>query len=103
MSLTETARKTAAAPAPRKPTFILALSCPDRIGIVARVSSFFVHHGCNILESAQYGDADNGRFFYRTTFEPARVETVASLTEAFAPIAEEFGMEAHIYDQAAKV
>ena len=102
MTLTDIAPAKAAAPA-SKPTFILVLSCPDRIGIVARVSAFFVEHGCNIIESAQFGDFENGRFFYRTTFAPARVETVASLTAAFAPIAREFDMDAHFYDQAAKV
>jgi formyltetrahydrofolate deformylase len=84
------------------PAFILTLSCPDRIGIVARVSGFFVDHGCNILESAQYGDAINGRFFYRTVFAPSRAETVSSLAEAFAPVAQDFGMDAHFYDRAAK-
>src|SRR5262245_55240281 len=85
------------------PAFILTISCPDRIGIVARVSSFFVEHGCNIIESAQSGDAVNGRFFYRTVFAPSRAETVDSLTAAFAPIAREFGMDARFYDRAAKV
>ena len=37
--------------------FILTLSCPDRMGIVAGVATFFVEHGCNIIDSAQFGDS----------------------------------------------
>jgi formyltetrahydrofolate deformylase len=89
--------------APARPAYILTLSCPDRIGIVAAVSAFFVEHRCNILESAQFGDADNGRFFYRTAFEPAAGESIAALREAFAPICTKFAMDAAFYDRAEKV
>ena len=40
----------------RMQRFILRLSCPDRMGIVAAVGSFLVEHQCNIVESAQFGD-----------------------------------------------
>ena len=36
--------------------FILTLSGPDRMGIVAAVAGFLLDHECNILESAQFGD-----------------------------------------------
>jgi formyltetrahydrofolate deformylase len=88
---------------PARPAYILTLSCPDRIGIVAAVSAFFVEHGCNISESAQFGDSDNGRFFYRTAFEPPAGEGIAALRAAFAPIATKFAMEAAFYDRAEKV
>ncbi len=101
MSLLE---NTAEAPASRSVgsppgrAFLLALSCPDRIGIVADVSRFLVEHGANILESAQYGDAGNGRFFLRTAFEPARGEALAALEAAFAPVAAKHRMTASFFD-----
>jgi formyltetrahydrofolate deformylase len=94
---------TDASKAAAPPAYILTLSCPDRIGIVAAVSGFFVQHGCNILESAQFGDSDNGRFFYRTVFEPPAGEDIARLRTAFAPISATFEMDAAFYDRAEKV
>jgi formyltetrahydrofolate deformylase len=82
--------------------FILTLSCPDRIGIVAEVASFLVANGCNIVESAQYGDHDNGRFFLRTGFESTRGRTLAELEAGFAAIANAFAMDARFFDTARK-
>lgn len=82
--------------------YLLTLSCPDRIGIVADVSRFFVEHACNIVESAQYGDPDNGRFFLRTGFESTRGAALADLRAAFAPIAAKYAMDAAFYDASAK-
>lgn len=82
--------------------YLLTLSCPDRIGIVADVSRFFVEHGCNILESAQYGDPENGRFFMRTGFDSTRGVPLAVLQAAFAPIAAKHAMDASFYDGAAR-
>ncbi len=89
---------------PHKPAapFILTLSCPDRIGIVAEVSHFLVAHGCNIIESAQYGDRQNGRFFLRTGFEALQGASLADLEADFAPIARDFAMDAAFYDMGRK-
>ena len=57
---------------PDPPEFLVTLSCPDQPGIVADVGRFLVDHGCNIVESAQYFDVDNGRFFLRTSFQSLR-------------------------------
>ena len=76
--------------------FILTLSCPDRIGIVHAVSGFLAGRGCNILDSAQYGDPDSGRFFMRVHFAAAPDGTPGehgqALTGAFAAVAEAFAM-----------
>lgn len=45
--------------------FILSLSCPDRAGIVAAISSVMAQNGLNITESQQFGDNETGRFFMR--------------------------------------
>lgn len=47
---------------------ILTLSCRDRIGLVASVTSLIANAGCNILEAQQFHDAHTGRFFMRTEF-----------------------------------
>lgn len=50
------------------PTYILTLSCPDRLGLVHAVSGFLLERGCNIEEAAQYNDPDTGLFFMRVQF-----------------------------------
>src|ERR1700757_1531379 len=85
------------------PTFILTLWCPDRLGIVAEVAHFLVEHGCNIVDSAQFGDAANGRFFLRTAFQPTMGASLDALRADFQPIAARFAMKADFFDQAAKV
>ena len=47
------------------PEFVLSISCPDRRGIVAEVTRFLFEKNCNILDSQQFGDRGNGRFFLR--------------------------------------
>ncbi|MET0295084.1 MAG: formyltetrahydrofolate deformylase, partial [Phenylobacterium sp.] len=79
-------------------SLLLTLSCPDRVGIVAAVSRFLVEHDCNIVESAQYGDQENGRFFLRTGFEPPEAATLEALETAFAPVAAKHAMQAQFHD-----
>ena len=50
------------------PEYILTLSCLDQRGIVHRVSGFLADHGCNILDSAQFGDQESQLFFMRVHF-----------------------------------
>jgi formyltetrahydrofolate deformylase len=87
--------------------FALTLSCEDTIGIVHAVSGFLFEHGCNIIDSAQFGDPDTRRFFMRVAFAcgPAgsgRAQSAAELRTAFAPIAGRFGMNFEIRDLTVK-
>jgi formyltetrahydrofolate deformylase len=84
------------------PTFILILTCPDRHGIVAAVSTFLADAGCNILESAQFGDEDTGRFFLRISFHSPG-KGLQALKAEFAPIAGAFDMQAEFFDAAVKL
>lgn len=86
----------------RTNTIILTISCPDRMGIVAAVSAFLLGHRCNILDSQQFGDRSNGRFFLRVHFVSEGEAGSAALAEAFAPIRDEFAMEAQFHDAARK-
>jgi formyltetrahydrofolate deformylase len=83
--------------------YILALSCPDRMGIVADVSGFLLQQQCNIAESAQFEDPVSKRFFMRTAFEPSTDVAYEQLRAAFVPIAKKFGMEWRLYDQSRNV
>ena len=49
-------------------TYILTLSCPDRLGLVHAVSGFLLERGGNIEEAAQYNDHGTGLFFMRVRF-----------------------------------
>lgn len=56
-----------------EPTYILTLSCPDRLGLVHAVSGFLLERGGNIEEAAQYNDHDTGLFFMRVQFACAQL------------------------------
>jgi formyltetrahydrofolate deformylase len=84
------------------PCFVLTVACPDRIGIVAAVSRFLVDHGCNIIDSSQFGDRDNHRFFLRIFFASEAGAGLEALRRDFAPIVETFAMDAMFHDAARK-
>ncbi len=80
--------------------FILTLSCPDRIGIVAAVAGFLAERQGNILASAQFDDRLSDRFFMRVHFA-IEAESEA-LSREFAAVAERFSMEWQLADAAAR-
>ncbi|WP_307350809.1 formyltetrahydrofolate deformylase [Caulobacter ginsengisoli] len=69
----------------------LTLSCPDRRGIVAKVSAFLFERGCNILDAQQYDDPETGAFFMRVVFAPDGQDADA-LRAQFMAIADELAM-----------
>jgi len=83
-------------------SYVLTLSCPDRRGIVSTVTRYLFDAGCNVIDSAQYGDRDNGRFFLRISFASETGTSGDALRDGFAAIAREFAMTAAIHDSAAK-
>ena len=85
------------------PTYVLTVSCPDRIGLVADVAGFLVANDCNIIESGQFNDAENGQFFMRNVFQPQSGKSLDALKKAFAPIAQKIGATVNFYDAAHKV
>ena len=78
--------------------YILTLSCPDRTGIVYRVSGLLFELGCNILDSQQFGDDETNRFFLRVHFNLPATVTEASLREQFGALAGAYGMDWQIHD-----
>jgi len=83
--------------------YILKFCCPDRRGIVATVAGFLAEQGCNIIESAQFGDKDTQQFFMRTVFTAGtETPTLPYLKAAYAAIGTRFSMDWDIYDAGAK-
>ena len=79
-------------------SFALVLSCANRPGIVAAVSTHLFEMGANISDAEQYDDTLADLFFMRVVFEvDGRDE--AALKAGFAPIAERFGMDWRIRDR----
>lgn len=72
--------------------FVLTLSCADRPGITARVTSFLFERGGNILEAQQFNDRMSDAFFMRVEFDPGAISRDVFRAE-FAPLASELAME----------
>ncbi|MET0580801.1 MAG: formyltetrahydrofolate deformylase [Pseudoxanthomonas sp.] len=81
-----------------RPDYILTLSCPDRTGIVYRVTGLLYELGCNIQEAQQFGDEETRRFFLRVHFDLPEAESADTLRERFSALAEAFGMSWQIHD-----
>ncbi|KZY95060.1 MULTISPECIES: formyltetrahydrofolate deformylase [unclassified Erythrobacter] len=71
---------------------VLTLSCADRPGITARVTSFLFERGGNILEAQQFNDRLSDAFFMRVEFDPGSTTRDAIRSE-FAALAGEFAMD----------
>ena len=78
--------------------FVLLIATEDRKGIVAGVANSIASQGCNIVESSQYGDGFNGRFFMRVAFSGPAAMTIESFTDAFTPVATAFRLDWRIHD-----
>jgi formyltetrahydrofolate deformylase len=78
--------------------FVLLVASEDRKGIVAAVANSIVSQDCNIIESAQYGDAATGKFFMRVAISGPEGMTPEHFTEAFNPVATAFRLDWRIHD-----
>ena len=81
------------------PEYILTLSCLDQRGIVLRVAGFLAECGCNIIDSAQFGDPESKLFFMRVHFalEDAQLED-EQLRAGFAALCEGLGASGQLHD-----
>jgi len=76
--------------------YVLTLSCEDRPGIVAAVSSQLFQSGANILESSQYHDPEENRFFMRITFCVATKRGIAALETGLDALRQQYGMQVRL-------
>lgn len=70
---------------------VLTISCPDRTGLVAGVTTYLASNNLFIDETHQFGDSETGRFFMRTVFHPTAGEWDRDdFTRGFGPVAGRF-------------
>ena len=83
-----------------KPRFVMTLSCVNRPGIVAAVSTYLFERGGDIREAQQFDDAESGKFFARIAFDLVDPDSIGTLRENFLPIVERFTLNHAINDHA---
>ncbi|WP_406642943.1 formyltetrahydrofolate deformylase [Amycolatopsis sp. WGS_07] len=73
---------------------MLTFGCPDRTGIIARISGFLADHGGMIVEAAYHTDPDSGWFFTRQVVRADSLPFDAEgLRERFGAVANELSAE----------
>lgn len=78
-------------------TAILLVSCPDRKGIVARISRLIYEHGGNILHADQHQDNQSNVLFMRIEWEVNDFDLDEDgLRLLLTDIAKQFGMRWHL-------
>lgn len=82
--------------------FVLTLSCADRPGIVAAVTTELAGLGCNIAESNQFWDQETGQFFMRLAFAAPDGVDRDGLERGLKPAIERFDMRTTLVDEAKK-
>jgi formyltetrahydrofolate deformylase len=82
--------------------FVLTLSCVDRPGIVAAVTTELAALNANISESNQFWDRETGTFFMRLAFTSPDGVDRDGLERALRPVNERFGMRTSLVDQGRK-
>jgi len=84
---------------PEQSRLRLIASCPERIGIVARVATFLAERGASITEANQYHDPSSQTFFMRSDFLiDDDGETLTRLQEEFKPIGDDLQMDWQLTD-----
>ena len=74
-------------------THVLKLSCKDQVGIVSKISTLLAKFKCNIVESKQFTDQQNGNFFIRQTFTLYDLNTLSKLENELNYLSDELNAE----------
>ncbi|MEO8757098.1 MAG: formyltetrahydrofolate deformylase [Devosia sp.] len=82
--------------------FVLTLSCADRPGIVAAVTTELAALSANIAESNQFWDKETGTFFMRLAFTAPDGVAHETIERALRPATERFGMRTVLVDEGRK-
>lgn len=73
-------------------SYVLTVSCPDKIGIVSKVSTFLADHQCMITEANHHADEELGMFFMRNEISNLNMSE-ESFKLKFLDIAKQFDMQ----------
>jgi formyltetrahydrofolate deformylase len=83
--------------------YTLTLSCPDRVGIVAAVSSFVAQNNGWIVEASYHTDQETQQFFMRQEIRADSLAfDAAELRARFTKLANEFQMTWQVSDSVVK-
>ena len=87
----------------RERFYTLSASCPDQVGIIARVTGFIAEHQGWILESSFHADSLDGRYFMRIEVKADSLPfMLAEFRERFRPLGASLNMDWRINDSAVK-
>ncbi|KKC32628.1 formyltetrahydrofolate deformylase [Devosia psychrophila] len=82
--------------------YVLTLSCVDRPGIVAAVTTELAALNANIAESNQFWDKETGRFFMRLAFTAPESVSRDAIERALKSPIERFSMKTALTDESRK-
>jgi formyltetrahydrofolate deformylase len=75
-------------------TTLLKISCPDRVGLLAKITNFVAGQGGNLTQVHQFTDAHTSWFFARLEIETDTLRCgLEELSAAFAKLGAELGAE----------
>ena len=76
------------------PQTVLKFSCPDRTGLMSRITTFIAEREGNLCEVNQFTDTRAGWFFARLAVEPDTLRVpLETLRAEFAPVAAELSAQ----------
>jgi formyltetrahydrofolate deformylase len=79
---------------------LLKLACPDRVGLLSRLTAFVAFHGGNLLEVHQFTDPITGWFFARMAIDSGTIALdTGALVKAFSPLAKELDADWSIREE----
>lgn len=80
-------------------SYVLTISCPDTVGIVAAVAGYLRDQNYFVEESSHFGDRDTGNFFSRTRFSTnGGTWSEEVFRNGFRRISERFQMQWEVHD-----
>src|SRR5258708_29936932 len=88
-----------------QPSFVLTLSCPDAVGIVAAVTNELAGHGASITETQHFRDPVFTRAILRIVFEAGDAVPLdmQQLVRDFSAVSNRFGMTYELHDAAERL
>ena len=78
--------------------FVVTLTCEDKPGIVAAVTTELAAVGANIAESNQFWDRQTNRFFLRIAFTAPEAVDKETVERALKPASDRFSMKVDLDD-----
>lgn len=78
-------------------SYILTLSCPDRVGLVASLAKLMERNNCFIASSRTFGDPETERFFARMVFHGEAEGVLEPLKTDLGKLAEDLSADWQIH------